>query len=562
MASHSSFAFHLALLSTRLRRLYYLDFGSFPPVHWLVSAGMPCDAWEGVTAIRYRVTLESGVPPPKPGRRQRGKWWVPKGFLDSAPELRRYLTTLPTEKVVATVACAPRSAAQAGSWARAEVTTVASAESGASPETHSPEVATVASAESGKSSETQSAEVATTASAESGETPETPSAEVAAVASASAGDGPGYSSLAQAPAAPAQVPASTAPAPAASAPAAPAPPAEDATAGTEVVCGRANTVTMSGWFARFGNWMSQLGHAFQFATVAGACKVNVAGYMGNQGYKGLMHDLLDLPKTGVDLWDGSSGRRRGELSPPPGCPEGNPKVPWFFQHCNDVPAREYHRVMQRFVWPMLSSKLSACVEAPLKAGSDALLTIHLRGDDIWNNPKHRHAAWQQPPCAMYERIIADFKFTRILVVTSPDRLNPCLGWLQEFANRTSLPMSVQTSSLLEDVCTLLRASNLVLSHSSFLQSLALLSKVVQRIFWRDFSDFRADHWLMSWDTGCDPWEGVTGVKYLVPVDGTSRVKWRPSQGYRDTFDDVKRWVQAYPAASVRQAPCKGDRGGG
>merc|ERR1712232_482453 len=87
-----------------------------------------------------------------------------------------------------------------------------------------------------------------------------------------------------------------------------------------------------------------------------------------------------------------------------------------------------------------------------------------------------HWAWQQPPCSMYEKIIQEGNFQRVLVVTSPDRRNPCVRWLQSFGAQRSIDVRTQSSDFwLWDMCYLLNARHLALSYSSFADFSALLS---------------------------------------------------------------------------------------
>merc|ERR1712217_788658 len=90
------------------------------------------------------------------------------------------------------------------------------------------------------------------------------------------------------------------------------------------------------------------------------------------------------------------------------------------------------------------------------------LTIHLRNDDMY---RYTHYLWGQPPCAMYEKIILDEGYTRVLIVTSGKP--PCAAWFQKFGKKHNVEIKVQTGSILQDFCALARARRLVLSFSTF-----------------------------------------------------------------------------------------------
>merc|ERR1712060_139840 len=81
----------------------------------------------------------------------------------------------------------------------------------------------------------------------------------------------------------------------------------------------------------------------------------------------------------------------------------------------------------------------------------------------------------QPPCAWYEKIISESEFEKVLILTTPDWANPCLekGWLANYSKvaRNKLgekvPIRVENRSLVEDVCSMLRARHVAASQSSF-----------------------------------------------------------------------------------------------
>merc|ERR1719203_2091800 len=136
---------------------------------------------------------------------------------------------------------------------------------------------------------------------------------------------------------------------------------------------------------------------------------------------------------------------------------------------------------------MMSPELKTCADSDGPEGSgDDLLTVHLRGDDLWA-PENASAAiwekqpstpyvWGQPPCRMYEKILLDTKgkYRHLLLVTSPDRRNPCIQSIQDLGRKQGFSVRVQSGSLLQDSCALLQARHLVVSFSTLPESLAFL----------------------------------------------------------------------------------------
>merc|ERR1712079_16539 len=111
---------------------------------------------------------------------------------------------------------------------------------------------------------------------------------------------------------------------------------------------------------------------------------------------------------------------------------------------------------------------------------------------------------------MYERIIQDEGYSHVVVVTSPDRRNPCVRWFQEFATRSTVKIDIETTSLMEAACRLASARNLVLSYSTFPESMAMVSNRVRRVYSREHFQ---GHSILD----CKMWPGTTLHKYTVPV---------------------------------------------
>eukprot|EP00419_Tripos_fusus_P061358 CAMPEP_0172907214 /NCGR_PEP_ID=MMETSP1075-20121228/178399_1 /TAXON_ID=2916 /ORGANISM="Ceratium fusus, Strain PA161109" /LENGTH=200 /DNA_ID=CAMNT_0013764793 /DNA_START=59 /DNA_END=657 /DNA_ORIENTATION=- len=165
------------------------------------------------------------------------------------------------------------------------------------------------------------------------------------------------------------------------------------------------------------------------------------------------------------------------------------------QQCHAVSAKQYHDLARELVWPMFKADLGACTEKndTNPETQERTLTVHLRSDDMWkgldgkkipSDAVANHWLWQHPPCSLYEKVIAEEGFQHVLVVTSSDRLNPCVSWFEKRAMWSNYSVRVQSKTLLEDSCALLRARNLFLSYSTFPESMAVLSLQVRRIFSR------------------------------------------------------------------------------
>jgi len=138
---------------------------------------------------------------------------------------------------------------------------------------------------------------------------------------------------------------------------------------------------------------------------------------------------------------------------------------------------------------LYTAKFSSCMAKPYTAEEEqGLLTVHLRGGDVAGQDGKVHKnAWRQPPCSVYERIIEDFHFQMVVVITSSDQKHLCVAWFERFEAERSrlgrpLQVRIQSRSLSEDGCALARARHLVVSYSSFSIAFALMEQRARRIY--------------------------------------------------------------------------------
>merc|ERR1712232_530269 len=111
---------------------------------------------------------------------------------------------------------------------------------------------------------------------------------------------------------------------------------------------------------------------------------------------------------------------------------------------------------------------------------------------------------------MGEKIMVDEAFTKLLIVTSADMKHPCLDWLRRVCARLGISLRVQTGKTEQDMCTLLSASYVAVSVSSFPETLAVLSDRAQRIYKRSEN---SEHSILV----CKAWRGTDILEYDVPI---------------------------------------------
>lgn len=216
-----------------------------------------------------------------------------------------------------------------------------------------------------------------------------------------------------------------------------------------------------------------------------------------------------------------------------------------FPLCPAVKSSEIHQAMVQYLSPLMVPQLNSCVKSPSATDDGNLLTIHLRSGDIFDK-EQGHRQHRQPPCAFYRKVIESKpggdRFVRILLITSGGKQNPCVEYLQ---SDTSLSVTVQRASMLEDSCALLRAQNLVLSYSTFSHGLAMMSSNVRNIFATEMLMDNIREWF-----DCNLWPGVELLKFAVP----GQEKLRPR------VEENMRWMLEYSEAQVGgPSVCRGPK---
>lgn len=320
--------------------------------------------------------------------------------------------------------------------------------------------------------------------------------------------------------------------------------------------GAGHVVELERFHGRIGNNLAQLGHILLFANRSGAGRIHLAPAKeqdiptrAERQNREQLLSIFDLPD---DLYLEGRGPD-SDIVVPETCEssrrllrEGGKYVdPWYRTPCSNASAREYRELLHRYLRPLLSSKLSACVSRG-DAGAARTLTVHLRSDDVWPSSGRLAATpriWTMPPCAMFEKVVRDGGFERVVVVTSPDRRNPCVAWFEAFSARSGVAVELQSGSVLEDACALLRAEHLMLSYSSFGHNLALLSDRLRRIYTRGVFD---PHWLL----GCDVGPDIGLLKFDIAVGPGN------TGPYDDSVEGAVDFVRSYPLDGVLgPTPC-------
>jgi hypothetical protein len=149
---------------------------------------------------------------------------------------------------------------------------------------------------------------------------------------------------------------------------------------------------------------------------------------------------------------------------------------------------DYRHILKNKILPLIPYKNDNSI-------TDETLVIHIRSGDIFRD-HWVHNAYVQPPLNFYLKIIEEFGFRDIVIVTQDDLKNPCIQQLKQL-----IPgIRIQASSLTEDVSTILSARNLITAMSTFSLALGFSSEKIEKLFIPQF-DIKRSYWrILFWST--------------------------------------------------------------
>lgn len=111
---------------------------------------------------------------------------------------------------------------------------------------------------------------------------------------------------------------------------------------------------------------------------------------------------------------------------------------------------------------------------------ESICVIHIRSGDVFDKASIKpsmHGGYTQPPVAFYENIIKSERYEKYLVLTEPDKKNPCLEVLSKYSN-----VMIQSGSFEDDFAIMLGAKHFVLSNSTLSFAALCLSKEIKKIY--------------------------------------------------------------------------------
>lgn len=289
------------------------------------------------------------------------------------------------------------------------------------------------------------------------------------------------------------------------------------------------TVTIKEWNGRIGNHYFQISQAIVFAVMCSTPIVQFPKLIyAPKKYQNQI-GMLAIPRQ--VLLRGS--RSHGQCMVPKACPVNFERINWYHGHCLKIPVWRHRQVMQKFLRPNLGQDLLRTEARAREAWEDeAMLTIHLRGEDVREKPLYQQ---NQPPCRMYDRILSDHSYKSVSVVKVG--WTACDGFIRGLGKRMNV--RVHASSIVEDFAMLMRARNLAVSFSSFAMSAAILSKEIQVMYRRRDAEWDS---VMHSILNCALWPGVVMYEY-----NTTFVSYRHLP---KPFKYVDEWLNAVPDENI------------
>jgi hypothetical protein len=131
--------------------------------------------------------------------------------------------------------------------------------------------------------------------------------------------------------------------------------------------------------------------------------------------------------------------------------------------------KAYRKVLREDILPIIPHHDDTLIK-------DDTLVIHIRTGEIFQMDINRTMI--QPPVSFYSELIDKCNFKDIVIVTQDDFRNPCINQLEKLFP----DIKIQTSTLVNDISTILSARNLVIANSTFSLCLALASDKINRLF--------------------------------------------------------------------------------
>jgi len=173
------------------------------------------------------------------------------------------------------------------------------------------------------------------------------------------------------------------------------------------------------------------------------------------------------------------------------------------------------------------------------------LTVHIRSGDVFP-ASLPHPYYGQPPLAFYQYILSLEKWGKVTLVYETED-NPVIGNLREYLRGVKIPFIEQSSTLRDDLETLLKARNLVVARGTFAYPVVVASRMVEQVYC--FENYHDDSFEKALWEFC-----LEGVEFKKVIDGR-RIYRDSVLGRWDNSAEQQRLMIEYPVSGlVLEAP--------
>lgn len=221
-------------------------------------------------------------------------------------------------------------------------------------------------------------------------------------------------------------------------------------------------------------------------------------------------------------------------------------VRWWWVHCRQIPVAETREILIKFLRPHMTPELTSCLAEKVE-DDENLLTIHYRQRRLNEN------------CNLADLARGHKNYSKMVVVTAVRKneedkgkngAHPCVEHHEQRGDK------IQMGSLLQDTCTVMRAKNLVMSDSTFTETLAMLSPNLKNLYRSAAGHWNPQMpggWAVDW---CTDSNGVLwdGTELFEVNDGTSFAHSADMVGHPDS--GRKKATQQFGISASPARICK------
>jgi hypothetical protein len=148
----------------------------------------------------------------------------------------------------------------------------------------------------------------------------------------------------------------------------------------------------------------------------------------------------------------------------------------------DINISSFFEIAKKYILPNLNINTQ-----PLNS---KICCIHIRSGDIFSEQGCMNPDYIQPPLAYYKKIISDLEdeYDKFILVTESDQKNQCIKSLLNWNPKIEL----HSKDKIQDYSILMRSQTLILSRSSFSDTVVFLSQNIKNVYFWNYNHCFSD----------------------------------------------------------------------